>query len=213
MRILEKDLEDMIYNAYTQDGGRWRLAKRGLELQGYMLRQLPLQNGTIPDLVTFEHGKFDELQVQIIELKKGPIDFDTYKQAYGYLTYVRDLLKHLVFDNNAGLAASKTEYEIVLVGSSASDELCHLSYDLQFSHSPRGHRLSAYTYEFSAFEGLSFNKKEYTGFKDDAFIRDARVFDASRQSIADVFRAYIECIESNMDYNNTVGLRNMPAPF
>lgn len=53
MKFLEKDLEDIIFNADNES-----LQSRGLEIRGFKKRQLNIGNYGIADIVTFERSNY-----------------------------------------------------------------------------------------------------------------------------------------------------------
>ena len=57
MDFLEKDLEDIIWNAQSTREGREKLKSRGLNIQGKVFRQPNLGEYGIPDLVSIVYKK------------------------------------------------------------------------------------------------------------------------------------------------------------
>lgn len=87
LSILEKDLEDYIYNLSQTHEGRLKLKKNGLIISNPLSRQLRLENGGIADLVDFHFANEtkEEIIVDVIELKKDYINLDTLVQASKYV--------------------------------------------------------------------------------------------------------------------------------
>lgn len=86
MDFLEKDLEDIIYNA-----GNTNLNERGLPISGHMKRQVYIGNYGIADIITFERGKYNKKTkkhesstLTIYELKKGEINNAALLQGVRY---------------------------------------------------------------------------------------------------------------------------------
>ena len=90
MEFLEKDLEEIIYNADKD-----LLAKKGLYINGILKRQLRIGNYGVADLVTFKR-EYDEryystrrfipvLRVTVYELKKENINISAFLQALCYV--------------------------------------------------------------------------------------------------------------------------------
>lgn len=158
----EKQLEDLIWDAYTQEGGDKKLAERGLTLQGYMLRQYKLQDGTIPDLITIDVDFFGYPFIQIIELKKDGIGFDTLEQAFGYWVKFREII-WIEFGKPKGLEKfdffQKIRCEIILIGSSLSSNTLAFLGD-SFSN-PDTLIITPTLYEFDPFLGLLFQPCRY----------------------------------------------------
>ena len=92
MDFLEKDLEDIIWDASKTNEGRSILSKRGLDIEGKMFRQVSLA----------EYGRIDLASVQIdpscicvniYELKKDFINLDSMIQVAKYGSAVREYIE------------------------------------------------------------------------------------------------------------------------
>jgi len=116
MKFLEKDLENIIYDAAQTNIGREKLRERGLDLHGVTFRQVDLGDYGIADLVNI-HVERSETgtywRFSIIELKKGKIDINAVMQACRYKTALREfVLKH--FD----ASDYSVSFNIVMIGDS-----------------------------------------------------------------------------------------------
>lgn len=90
MDFLEKDLEEIIYNA-----DRDLLAKKGLYIDGILKRQLRIGNYGTADLVEFKREyaeqfysngkKIPRLRITVYELKKDKINISAFLQALSYV--------------------------------------------------------------------------------------------------------------------------------
>jgi hypothetical protein len=90
MNLLEKELEEVIFEASKTASGREKLYSRGLGfIEVPLIRQFKLDGYGIADLVGF---KFNlkaygpTIEVDIVELKKDEINSATFFQALGYAT-------------------------------------------------------------------------------------------------------------------------------
>lgn len=91
MDFLEKDLEDIIWNAAQTNVGREELKRRGLEIHGKMYRQVNLGGYGRCDLLAISiDGK--NVCVHIYELKKGELSTSTLAQVLKYKRAVLDVL-------------------------------------------------------------------------------------------------------------------------
>jgi len=128
MEFLEKDLEEIIFNADKKI-----LSEKGLRIKGKLFRQLKIGNYGIADLVGVEKEYLyteDELNnssvlnITVYKLKKDKIDSDTFLQALGYLkgiqSYIDKRKPNFYFEIN---------YNIVLIGKSIAmhSEFLYLS--------------------------------------------------------------------------------------
>lgn len=103
MKFLEKDLEEIIWNADKE-----LLSERGLTLSGNLKRQLRIGNYGIADLVNFERPYyryennqrilFDPGFIQVIELKNESISISAFLQAIRYLKGIKSYLGKRNFD-------------------------------------------------------------------------------------------------------------------
>lgn len=103
MKFLEKDLEEIIWNADKE-----LLSERGLTLSGTLKRQLRIGNYGIADLVNFakpdygfknnERILYGHGYVQVIELKNESISISAFLQAIRYLKGIQSYLKKRDFD-------------------------------------------------------------------------------------------------------------------
>lgn len=92
MDFLEKDLEDIIFEASQTEEGKEKLLERGLPINGGMLRQVELGNYGRADLLSISTHRCKSgrlLNVEVIELKKDFVDVNTLIQACRYTTAVQ----------------------------------------------------------------------------------------------------------------------------
>ena len=98
MEISEKELEDLIFNTDNEN-----LIDRGLYIYGKKKRQVNIGNYGICDLISYH--KTDDmipnspLNINIIELKKGKIDFNALNQIIRYAQGIKDYLEIREFNN------------------------------------------------------------------------------------------------------------------
>lgn len=163
MEISEKQLEDLIWDAYNQENGDVLLAERGLLVDGYMLRQHNLGSHGIPDLITFDVPCKGLYKVQIIELKRNLVDANTLAQALRYKIGLMDILIH-VYRVPYPILRDCWQFEIILIGSSVDSFI-------GFSQNFLCRDITAYQYSFDPFGGLQFKEVTYSGYKEDAFDR------------------------------------------
>ena len=110
MEVSEKELEDIIFHASTDD-----LFERGIYLEGKTFMQLRIGNYGIADIVTAQLLETDRnrstLFIKIYELKKEEINIFAFLQA---LRYVKGIKEYVSIKN----PKIKTKFGIVLVGKS-----------------------------------------------------------------------------------------------
>ena len=151
MDFLEKNLEDIIFEAAQTEEGRTQLQERGLDLHGLTLRQVCLGDG-IADLVNIStDGKKGSrvLKVSVIELKKEELNIHTLIQSVKYLHAINDII-HRVKSCSKG--EKPTWYcvapSIILIGKSITADLKMLL--------PVISPIEVYTYSYTM-NGVSFN--------------------------------------------------------
>jgi hypothetical protein len=160
MEFLEKDLEEIIFNANISD-----LHERGLYVDGIKKRQLRIGNYGIADMVTLERPHYNPYlnatlkgTITIYEFKKDSINISAFLQAIRYLKGIRRYLKKRNIEDNYN-------YKITLVGRSIdlSSSFVYLtdlisSYDLQVRLEEESvFKLSIYTYSYDI-DGLNFDE-------------------------------------------------------
>lgn len=121
MDFLEKDLEEIIFNAKISD-----LEERGLRMELQRKKQFRIGNYGIADIVGFErpyyHTHFSNHckgTITVYELKKDKVNVSTFLQAVKYLKGIQSYLdkqKKYAFDS------SYFNYKIVLIGKSIDKE-------------------------------------------------------------------------------------------
>lgn len=111
MKFLEKDLEQIIYDADKE-----LLAEKGLRINGTLKRQVRIGNYGICDLMTHErpyynpyHKNIRKGVITVYELKQDKIGISAFLQALGYLQGIKTFLSNKKLDYNYN-------YKIVLVG-------------------------------------------------------------------------------------------------
>ncbi len=121
MDFLEKDLEQIIFNADREE-----LSKRGLVVRGRLKRQLRIGNYGIADLVSIEveqYPNFSEvgfghkLNITIYELKKDRIGISTFAQAMKYVKGINRYLKKRYKESNIDW-----DFKVVLIGREIQEE-------------------------------------------------------------------------------------------
>jgi hypothetical protein len=116
MEFLEKDLEDIIFNAEKK-----QLSNKGLYIHGKLLRQVKIGNYGICDLLEYRRPFYSENledvfkgQITIFELKQNEINGSTFFQALRYLQGVKSYFEKKGIENNYN-------YEIILIGRKIKD--------------------------------------------------------------------------------------------
>jgi hypothetical protein len=158
MDFLEKDLEEIIYNA-----DRELLQEKGLYINGILKRQLRIGNYGIADLVEFEKvynegvsGFIPKLKITIYELKKDSIGISAFLQAVGYMKGLQSYFskRKINYDIN---------FYIVLIGKDI-DKKSSFSYLTDFICSDYDgclNSLSCKTYKYEI-DGIIFkDESEY----------------------------------------------------
>lgn len=167
MDFLEKDLEQIIYDAYKTNPKK--LKKHGLKINGVLKRQLKIGNYGIADLISIHKeyyteeypdffldkdineyavSKFKELPklvFTVYELKKDKIGISAYLQAIRYVKGLQEFFSKRRPNNFI-------EYKIVLIGNKIDDSgsFCFIpSFD-------RNTEFYIYKYEFN---GISFKNQ------------------------------------------------------
>ena len=157
MDFLEKDLEEIIYNADRPD-----LWDRGLEIEGLIKRQLRIGNYGVADLVSFEKSYFMNgvkvmpfLKITVYELKKDKIGISAFLQAVKYCKGIRTYIER----NHPGM---KISLNISLVGNDVDTSgsfvfLTDLIQHSDFESFPCGeiYRVNFYKYSYKI-DGLFF---------------------------------------------------------
>lgn len=110
MNILEKDIEELIFNASKES-----LQKRKLFLYDNRIRQLNLLDYGIADIVCWHIGMSAphyrrKIYIQILELKKEIIDASTLMQSCRYEKGIRKMLKKY------NLSKTDLKFNHILIG-------------------------------------------------------------------------------------------------
>jgi hypothetical protein len=161
MDFLERDLEEIIFNANLSD-----LAKRGLSMELQRKRQFKIGNYGIADIVGFERPfysthckKHFKGIVTIYEFKKDAINISAFLQAIRYLKGVKQFLKKRNLEESYN-------YKIVLIGRSLDlsssfsylpDLISNDIYDMTI-HEISRFNLEFYTYSYGL-DGLNFTQE------------------------------------------------------
>lgn len=154
MDFLEKDLEDVVYEAY-RTGNQNFLLDRGLTsfTHDYVFRQLNLGDYGISDLIGVTFYPSIEgsdmfrsfVNITVYELKKDSIGIDTFSQASRYAKGIELYLK--------SQGVTEYEFKFVLIGRtinvSNNDNLCFFQ-DVMSN-------VLTYTYSYG-FDGIRFEK-------------------------------------------------------
>lgn len=155
MDFLEKDLEDIIWEAQKTDNGRDLLSKRGLDVQGMMYRQVYLAEYGRLDLLGVEIISQSDIKATIYELKQGRIGIETIMQACRYGTGVREYIEKKYNLNRP------VKIRFVLLGKSLDT-----SSDFVFLHN-HFNDSEIYTYQYKV-DGLYFNREPKTFYVKDS---------------------------------------------
>lgn len=153
MNILEKELEDLLYEAMLTDEGVEKLRERGLYCNGQPYRQVNLGAYGIADIITIgvyqEPGCNKHLIINVYELKKDAINGSTFFQALGYCKAIREVVDHLGL-----LLHNDVTFTIKLIGKSIdlSSNFCYLPDIFPNVH--------LYKYNFDLEKGLTFKRVE-----------------------------------------------------
>lgn len=150
MEFLEKDLEDILFQAY-QNGNQSEIEKRGLHTfkHDYLVRQLNLGSYGIADLVGIKlcpsRYKFDESfsSITIYELKKGEINLSTFNQIVKYGKAIIDYM------SSQGIYGCYVNY--VIIGRKINPNADNL-----WLLNDAFKNVKTYTYNYD-FEGVKFN--------------------------------------------------------
>lgn len=113
MEFIEKDLEEIIYEACKCEEGRNHLFERGISISGTLLRQLDLGSYGRADLVSmfFDGPGNRYMNVNVIELKRGIVDSNALSQACRYLTGLKRY-----FSSKDKFSDITIDYKITLIG-------------------------------------------------------------------------------------------------
>lgn len=151
MDFLEKNLEDIIFNAAQTEEGRSQLQERGLDLHGLTLRQVCIGDG-IADLINIStDGRKGSriLRVSVIELKKEELNINTLTQSIRYFHAINDIIRrvksHCKGENPTWHCVAPS---IILIGKSITADLQMLL--------PVISPIEVYTYSYTM-DGISFN--------------------------------------------------------
>lgn len=158
MRFLEKDLERIIYETPKK-----KLRKKGLHVDGHILRQVSIPKYGIADLVTVKriispvHDP-GYLHFTIYELKKDRIGISAFLQAIGYVKGIKEYL-----EKKRGWGRIVCDFTIVLIGSEI-DKTGNfifltdcLGYESEFNPFSKISSVDFYTYSYDV-DGISFKR-------------------------------------------------------
>jgi len=158
MKFLEKDLEQIIYDADKE-----LLAEKGLYINGKLKRQLRIGNYGIADLVEFRrpyyHPYFNNMikgEIIVYELKQDKIGISAFLQALGYIKGIKTYLEE------KGIS-DKYHYSIKLIGKEIDNNSTFvyltdfLDLDTCETHIDLESKLSLCNYLYSYdFDGIKF---------------------------------------------------------
>jgi hypothetical protein len=172
MTFLEKDLEDIIFQATHE-----QLSERGLYVVGKKFRQFKIGNYGIADMIAYQrpfyHPAYNSVMkgcITIYELKKDTIGMSTFNQLIRYANGVKLYLEEKGISGN---------YDISLVAIGKDVELsssfCYLPnlFNHDISESTLGINeptitFDAYKYLYD-FDGISFDEISGYRLKDNGF--------------------------------------------
>lgn len=147
MQFLERDLEDIIFNADKEN-----LSKRGLPINGKLKRQLKIGNYGIADLVSYKKCAFYEQcemfpennTITVFELKNDIIDDKAFWQGLGYMKGIQSFFDKR--DTNYGI-----DFKLVLIGRKISNSSSFIYLPDMFEN------IFLYTYEYNI-DGIFFKR-------------------------------------------------------
>lgn len=161
MRFLEKDLEEIVFNADKEV-----LEERGLNMTGVLKRQLRIGNYGIADIVGFTRDYIYDncskdlipvLYIDVYELKKDVVNIFAFMQA---IRYCRGISRYLnVRGKNINVL-----FNIYLIGNEIdlNSELAYITDLINSKESNSINSVYLYTYEYEL-DGLRF--KEQSDFR------------------------------------------------
>lgn len=147
MNILESEIEDIVWNAFTKEAAV--LEERGFPYsENYTyVRQFDLGGYGRADIIGFKTERSSctmfnrETDIQIIELKRHKVNCDTLLQVVRYARGIKHLFRHEKINHSVS-------FSFHLIGRNVNRDLLHLI----------GHvrRLYLYEYSLSLSDGLRF---------------------------------------------------------
>ncbi len=177
MKFLEKDLEEIIFNANQMD-----LNERGLDFNSstnIKKRQLRIGEYGVADIVTYQKPYFEtdynindhcnKPTISVIELKKDVININTFLQAVRYL---KGIMRYLEKVKKRDI--DNYHFKIILIGSSitTSSDFIYLTEIINSSSDANTEGctfdLMCYVYNYD-FDGISFNYESYYKLKNEGF--------------------------------------------
>lgn len=149
MDFLEKDLEEIIFNATDKE-----LWSRNLFVYGKKYRQLSIGTYGVADLVFVSRTPY-ELIINIVELKKDKIGISAFLQALGYAKGIKRYLdfRNFSFDYIIKITLIGRSLDKNSTFSFLPDMLNHFNNDVDEQF------LENYTYEYGL-SGIMFYKHE-----------------------------------------------------
>jgi hypothetical protein len=153
MNFLEKDLEDIIFNAPKD-----QIDKRGLIIPKRRKRQVKIGNYGIADMLAVKIGETDPgnkfLHFYVYELKQKEINFNTFIQSIKYVKGLQDYLQ-----KNKKLHSQEYKITIVLIGEKVSMvDFIYLPDIFQYNvYSCYGVDIELYKYSYE-YDGIKFNQ-------------------------------------------------------
>lgn len=162
MKFLEKDLEQIIYDADKE-----LLAEKGLIIEGKIKRQLRIGNYGIADLVEFKRPYYCNYfkrmlkgEIIVYELKQEKIGISAFLQALGYLKGIKTYLQRKG-------SAKYYNYSITLIGKSIdiNSTYTYLTDFIgeidEFKEIYEGPMFSVHNYTYSYdLDGISFTREQ-----------------------------------------------------
>lgn len=177
--ILERELEDVIFDGLSSLEGRIELLKRGLNFSDHRYkyyRQVNLGKYGIADIVGVSFDPVGRvLDVLVIELKKDDVNIKTLTQAVRYSAGIKNYVDNISF-------TISVRPRIVLIGSNidTSDEFCF--YSVAFRD------ISLYEYSIDLFGGLRFTEKDAFSYRENNY--DGFNKDVISDVYSDILKSY-----------------------
>jgi len=122
MDILEKEIEDLIWDSLTDEGSN-ELYLRGFPKSDYYLRQFDLGSYGIADLIGVTISASHFISINIYELKRGEVNIKTLLQAARYEKGIRSFIIQ-----NFNILPEKISFHLYLIGKriDTSSDFCYL---------------------------------------------------------------------------------------
>lgn len=143
MSFLEKDLEDIVFEAMNTIEGKEKLRSRGLIVNGKPFRQVEIGNYGRIDILTVSYYSNFGFVFSVYELKKDKIDRDALMQGCRYIEGIKQLFPDV-------LEHRKVSYNLILIGRDIDKKG---SFVYLYNMMPRNVKIYNYSYDI---DGLKF---------------------------------------------------------